>query len=96
MKRRFLFLTALLLACGAFLWIAAINDAPPPRLEPPPYAEAGLTEREAAAHLLSRFTYGARHSPVSGRSANRESEPEPVAMGIFSPKPNVSNWSTQL
>src|SRR5438132_7302461 len=24
-----------------------------------PYKKAGLTEREAAAHLLSRFTYGA-------------------------------------
>ncbi|RYE39001.1 MAG: DUF1800 domain-containing protein, partial [Sphingobacteriales bacterium] len=25
-----------------------------------PYKQAGLTEREAAAHLLSRFTYGAK------------------------------------
>ncbi|MCH8960829.1 MAG: DUF1800 domain-containing protein [Bacteroidetes bacterium] len=64
MKRRFLFLTALLLTCGAFLWIAATNDAPPPRLDPLPYAEAGLTDREAAAHLLSRFTYGARPGDV--------------------------------
>ena len=29
-----------------------------------PYAQAGLTEREAAAHLLSRFTYGARPGQV--------------------------------
>ena len=65
MKRRFLFLTAVLLACGAFLWIAATDDAPPRApLEPLPYAEAGLTEREAAAHLLNRFTYGARPGDV--------------------------------
>lgn len=29
-----------------------------------PYREAGLSEREAAAHLLSRFTYGARPGQV--------------------------------
>ena len=64
MKRRSFFLTAFLLAGGAFLWIAA-GDGPTP--EPPgplPYAEAGLTEREAAVHLLSRFTYGARPGDV--------------------------------
>lgn len=65
MKRRFLFLTLALLIGGAFLWIAATNDAPPRApLDPLPYAEAGLTEREAAAHLLSRFTYGARPGDV--------------------------------
>ena len=65
MKRRFFALTALLLTCGAFLWIAAKHDAAPPEPLPPlPYAEAGLTEREAAAHLLSRFTYGARPGDV--------------------------------
>ena len=64
MKRRLLFKTALLLTCGAFLWIAATTDAPPPPLEPLPYADAGLTEREAAAHLLNRFTYGARPGDV--------------------------------
>lgn len=31
---------------------------------PMPYREAGLTEREAAAHLLSRFSYGARPGEV--------------------------------
>ena len=61
MKRRSLFLTALLLT---FLWIAATNETPPPQREPLPYAEAGLTEREAAAHLLNRFTYGARLGDV--------------------------------
>ncbi len=29
-----------------------------------PYAQAGLTERQAAAHLLSRFTYGAKPGQV--------------------------------
>jgi hypothetical protein len=29
-----------------------------------PYKQAGLTERQAAAHLLSRFTYGAKPSDV--------------------------------
>src|ERR1700761_6573441 len=29
-----------------------------------PYNKAGLTEREAAAHLLSRFTYGATPGQV--------------------------------
>ncbi|GGB17436.1 DUF1800 domain-containing protein [Puia dinghuensis] len=29
-----------------------------------PYRQAGLTERQAAAHLLSRFTYGARPGEV--------------------------------
>ena len=29
-----------------------------------PYKKAGLTERQAAAHLLSRFTYGARPGDV--------------------------------
>ena len=29
-----------------------------------PYKQAGLTERQAAAHLLSRFTYGAKSGDV--------------------------------
>ncbi|MEL6613240.1 MAG: DUF1800 family protein [Bacteroidota bacterium] len=29
-----------------------------------PYIEAGLTEREAAAHLLNRFAYGPRPGDV--------------------------------
>ena len=29
-----------------------------------PYKQAGLTERQAAAHLISRFTYGARPGDV--------------------------------
>jgi len=55
----FLFLIALTILCSSFL------------KEPPagakivfPFKQAGLTEREAAAHLLSRFTYGARPGEV--------------------------------
>ena len=43
--------------------------------------------------------YGTRMttvSPVSGSKATNESEPVPVAIGTFSPRPRVSNWSTQL
>src|SRR5450631_1759223 len=40
---------------------------PPPAGKPSfhfPYREAGLTERQAAAHLISRFTYGATPGQV--------------------------------
>jgi uncharacterized protein (DUF1800 family) len=44
------------------------GPAPPPAaaapLPPLPWREAGLTERQAAAHLLDRFAYGARPSDV--------------------------------
>ena len=29
-----------------------------------PYAQAGLSERQAAAHLLSRFTFGAKPGQI--------------------------------
>ena len=60
MKHHFFLQTLLLLACGLFMGGAA-QQAPLPRL---PYAEAGLTERQAAVHLISRFTYGARPGQV--------------------------------
>ena len=37
-----------------------------------PYKKAGLTERQAAAHLLNRFTFGAKHGQVD----------EVIAMGL--------------
>ena len=40
---------------------------PQPSYKPPfnfPFKKAGLTEREAAAHLLNRFTYGATPSQI--------------------------------
>lgn len=60
MKKRHYLIPVSLLAAG-LLWIAA-SDTPQP--DPLPYAQAGLTEREAAAHLLSRFTYGARPGDI--------------------------------
>ena len=72
MRRRLLFLMAFSVVVG-FLWIAATNDTPARQLLGPlPYAEAGLTEREAAVHLLSRFTYGPRPGDVD----------QVVAMGL--------------
>ena len=60
------------LFCGAALVIggAILLSSSSPREEYPyskfhmPYEQAGLTERQAAAHLLSRFTYGARPGEV--------------------------------
>ncbi|MDB5200446.1 MAG: hypothetical protein JWO92_2409 [Chitinophagaceae bacterium] len=49
----------LLVFCASFLLLSFFQ---PPTYKPHftfPYKKAGLTEREAAAHLLSRFTYGA-------------------------------------
>jgi uncharacterized protein (DUF1800 family) len=48
----------LLLAMGG---ISGVQRPPAYRF---PYMEAGLTERQAAAHLLSRFTFGARPGEV--------------------------------
>ena len=43
------------------------------------------------------FVGGAVHvCGVSGIKASSESEFEPLAIGMFSPRPNVLNWSTQL
>jgi uncharacterized protein (DUF1800 family) len=44
-----------------FIALAASATHPPSRL---PWKEAGLTEREAAAHLLNRFAYGPRPGQV--------------------------------
>src|ERR1700753_989836 len=47
--------TAIAIACVLCVWIGWV--APKPYQFP--YRQGGLTERQAAAHLLSRFTYGA-------------------------------------
>lgn len=52
------FLAAALTAAALFV------GATPPRASLLPYAAAGLTERQAAAHLLDRFTFGARPGDV--------------------------------
>src|SRR5579871_2175938 len=42
----------------------AFSKAGPPPAYRFPWHQAGLTERQAAAHLISRFTYGARPGEV--------------------------------
>ncbi|HEV8577494.1 MAG TPA: DUF1800 domain-containing protein [Thermoanaerobaculia bacterium] len=50
---------AVLAVCGA--WAGATNETPAVHL---PWKEAGLTERQAAAHLLNRFAFGPRPGEV--------------------------------
>ena len=59
MRRAAPLLTALAFGAAALVLGGSIaaGVAPPAAM---PYAEAGLTPEEAAAHLLSRFTFGAR------------------------------------
>src|SRR5882757_10276285 len=52
---------ALPILSGAILLSSFLNEKRPHRF---PYHEAGLTERQAAAHLISRFTYGATPGQV--------------------------------
>jgi uncharacterized protein (DUF1800 family) len=52
---------ALLIFGGAILLSSFLGENRPHRF---PYREAGLTERQAAAHLISRFTYGATPGQV--------------------------------
>ncbi|MES2455111.1 MAG: DUF1800 domain-containing protein [Bacteroidota bacterium] len=52
-----------LLFCSVFLFSSYQNGHSSAKLVFP-YQQAGLTERQAAAHLLSRFTYGARNGDV--------------------------------
>lgn len=52
---------ALPVLCGAILLSSFLGEARHRRF---PYREAGLTERQAAAHLISRFTYGATPGQV--------------------------------
>jgi uncharacterized protein (DUF1800 family) len=46
------------------LLLPSIAFAPPPLIIDFPYAQAGLSERQAAAHLLSRFTFGTKPQQV--------------------------------
>ena len=52
---------ALPILCGAILLSSFLGETRHRRF---PYREAGLTERQAAAHLISRFTYGATPGQV--------------------------------
>ncbi|WP_173021347.1 DUF1800 domain-containing protein [Lewinella sp. W8] len=58
---KIILLLGLLLSWGGFSYFSPAERAPKLDL---PYAEAGLTEREAAAHLLDRLAYGARPGEV--------------------------------
>src|SRR5580704_6941367 len=49
---------------GARISLQALNGTRLPSAFRLPYRQAGLTERQAAAHLLSRFTYGAMPGQV--------------------------------
>jgi hypothetical protein len=51
----------LVLLGGHFMLSSFVGDAPAYKF---PWRQAGLTERQAAAHLLSRFTYGATPGQV--------------------------------
>ena len=52
---------AALVVCGA--WAGAANDNAQPSVHLP-WKEAGLSERQAAAHLLNRFAFGPRPGEV--------------------------------
>ncbi|HZF07433.1 MAG TPA: DUF1800 domain-containing protein [Thermoanaerobaculia bacterium] len=54
---------AVLLLAAGVPWLAKAAASGPTPLHLP-WKEAGLTERQAAAHLLSRFTYGPRPGDV--------------------------------
>jgi Protein of unknown function (DUF1800) len=58
-------LTALAVAAFAFCdaWAGATSEAESPSVHLP-WKEAGLTERQAAAHLLNRFAFGPRPGEV--------------------------------
>jgi hypothetical protein len=45
----------------AFTLLSFKSVVNPPKM---PYTQAGLTERQAAAHLLGRFTFGAKPSQI--------------------------------
>lgn len=55
-------ITFLLVALALCAWVGAVTEKPP--TVHLPWKEAGLTEREAAAHLLNRFAYGPRPGDV--------------------------------
>ncbi|MEN0055946.1 MAG: DUF1800 domain-containing protein [Mucilaginibacter sp.] len=58
------FFSAVILVCGIIALSSFFEDSPNIRLAKFPYRQQGLTEKQAAAHLLSRFTYGATPGEV--------------------------------
>ncbi len=66
MKTSFKYLTAIALVSASVMALTAFFKGPslPVKNFAFPYKAAGLTERQAAAHLLNRFTYGATPGQV--------------------------------
>lgn len=66
MKKKYLFISFLALVSSAGILLASFKKKP--SFNKPtysfPYKAAGLTERQAAAHLISRFSFGARPGMV--------------------------------
>ena len=58
---KYFYLPLLLVFCGIFFSAFLIPESASIRF---PYKKAGLTERQAAAHLLNRFTFGARPGDI--------------------------------
>jgi uncharacterized protein (DUF1800 family) len=61
-KHAAIFTITTLAALALCAWAGAVNEKP--SAGHLPWKEAGLTEREAAAHLLNRFAYGPRPGDV--------------------------------
>src|SRR3954466_14626067 len=53
-----------LVLCAAWAGAAAYTQAEKPLTVHMPWKQAGLTERQAAAHLLNRFAFGPRPGEV--------------------------------
>ena len=70
MKGAFKFLLAIVLPGTVWLFLSSFSQQPAEKQPFSfPYRKAGLTEKQAAAHLLSRFSYGARPGEID-RVAN--------------------------
>jgi hypothetical protein len=60
-KLKYFYLSFIMILCGILFSAFLMPESTPTRF---PYKKAGLTERQAAAHLLNRFTFGARPGDI--------------------------------
>jgi len=58
------FYTLVIILISTILLSSFLNDKPAATNFNFPYKKAGLTERQAAAHMLSRFSYGAKSGEI--------------------------------
>jgi uncharacterized protein (DUF1800 family) len=65
MKRIHHFYFCMITFCCALIFSSFVRNAESKEKFVLPYKKAGLTEEQAAAHLLSRFTYGAKTGDVA-------------------------------